>query len=162
MADSDKLRIIAILEEIKKHESFFQNPLQNSTYKGFLIEYNLMENFIKKISFEELKNFSSINFSRLKEKLDFNKINNYIISKKFGSKQDLVNELKPYIRTVVEEWVYDERTHTKFKFYVDSQENIDEITEKDPHLLYIGTETWEDDDLSNFVRPDDRPLSTDV
>lgn len=75
---------------------------------------------------------------------------------------DLVNELKPYIRTVVEEWVYDERTHTKFKFYVDSQENIDEITEKDPHLLYIGTETWEDDDLSNFVRPDDRPLSTDV
>ena len=94
MADSDKLRIIAILEEIKKHESFFQNPLQNSTYKGFLIEYNLMENFIKKISFEELKNFSSINFSRLKEKLDFNKINNYIISKKFGSKQDLVNELK--------------------------------------------------------------------
>lgn len=75
---------------------------------------------------------------------------------------DLVNELKPYIRAVVEEWVYDERTHTKFKFYVDSQENIDEITEKDPHLLYIGTETWEDDDLSNFVRPDDRPLSTDV
>ena len=75
---------------------------------------------------------------------------------------DLVDELKPYIRTVVEEWVYDERTHTKFKFYVDSQENIDEITEKDPHLLYIGTETWEDDDLSNFVRPDDRPLSTDV
>lgn len=75
---------------------------------------------------------------------------------------DLVNELKPYIRTVVEEWVYDERTHTKFKFYVDSQENIDEITEKDPHLLYIGTETWEDDNLSDFVRPDDRPLSTDV
>ena len=75
---------------------------------------------------------------------------------------DLVNELKPYIRTVVEEWVYDERTHTKFKFYVDSQENIDEITEKDPHLLYIGTETWEDDNLLDFVRPDDRPLSTDV
>lgn len=75
---------------------------------------------------------------------------------------DLVDELKPYIRTVVEEWVYDERTHTKFKFYVDSQENIDEITEKDPHLLYIGTETWEDDDLLDFVRPDDRPLSTDV
>lgn len=75
---------------------------------------------------------------------------------------DLVDELKPYIRTVVEEWVYDERTHTKFKFYVDSQENIDEITEKDPHLLYIGTETWEDDNLLDFVRPDDRPLSTDV
>lgn len=75
---------------------------------------------------------------------------------------DLVDELKPYIRTVVEEWVYDERTHTKFKFYVDSQANIDELEEKDPHLLYIGTETWEDDDLSNFVRPDDRPLSTDV
>jgi hypothetical protein len=74
----------------------------------------------------------------------------------------LVNELKPYIRAVVEEWVYDERTHTKFKFYVDSQENIDEITEKDPHLLYIGTETWEDDNLLDFVRPDDRPLSTDV
>lgn len=75
---------------------------------------------------------------------------------------DLVNELKPYIRTVVEEWVYDERTHTKFRFYVDSQENIDEIAEKDPHLLYIGTETWEDDNLLDFVRPDDRPLSTDV
>lgn len=75
---------------------------------------------------------------------------------------DLVNELKPYIRTVVEEWVYDERTHTKFRFYVDSQENIDEIVDKDPHLLYIGTETWEDDNLLDFVRPDDRPLSTDV
>lgn len=75
---------------------------------------------------------------------------------------DLVDELKPYIRTVVEEWVYDERTHTKFKFYVDSQANIDEIVDKDPHLLYIGTETWEDDNLLDFVRPDDRPLSTDV
>lgn len=75
---------------------------------------------------------------------------------------DLVDELKPYIRTVVEEWVYDERTHTKFRFYVDSQENIDEIVDKDPHLLYIGTETWEDDNLLDFVRPDDRPLSTDV
>ena len=74
---------------------------------------------------------------------------------------DLVDELKPYIRTVVEEWVYDERTHTKFKFYVDSQENIDEITEKDPNLLYIGTETWGDDELT-LERDEDRPLSTDV
>ena len=93
MADTDKLKIIAILEEIKKHESFFQNPLQNQIYKGYLIEYNLMKNFIKKISFEELKNLPSVNFSRLKEKLDFNKINNYIISKKFESKQDLISEL---------------------------------------------------------------------
>ena len=94
MADSEKIKIISILEEIKKHESFFQNPLQNQIYKGFLIEYYLMENFIKKLSFEELKNLSSIQFTRLKEKLDFNKINNYIISKKFESKQDLVSELR--------------------------------------------------------------------
>ena len=94
MADSEKIKIISILEEIKKHESFFQNPLQNQINNGFLIEYNLMENFIKKISFEELKNLSSIQFTRLKENLDFNKINNYIISKKFESKQDLVSELR--------------------------------------------------------------------
>lgn len=53
---------------------------------------------------------------------------------------DLVEALKPYIRVVIEEWVYDERTHTKFKFYIDTQENIDAITDKQPNLLYIGTE----------------------
>ena len=94
MADSERLKITAILEEIKKHDSFFHNPLKNQIYKGYLIEYNLMDNFIKKLSFEELKNLSSINFSRLQENLDFNKINNFIISKRFASKQDLVNELK--------------------------------------------------------------------
>ena len=60
--------------------------------------------------------------------------------------QDLVEELKPYIRVVIEEWVYDTRSWEKFRFYIDSQENIDELTDKDPHLLYIWTETWEDDE----------------
>ena len=79
---------------------------------------------------------------------------------------DLSNELKPYVRAVVEEWVYDTRSWAKFRFYIDSQENIDAIENKNPHLLYIGTETWEDDDeltppdLGNLTPPPS--LSTDV
>ena len=95
MEDYVNIKITSILDEIKKNELFFQNPLQNVQYIGYLIEYKLMENYKKKISFEELKNLSQdIQFSRLKEKINFNKINNYIVSTKFESINDLVNELK--------------------------------------------------------------------
>ena len=95
MADNVSTKITLILDEIKKHESFFQNPLHNVQYTGYFIEYKLMENYKKKISYEELKDLSqNIEFSRLKEKLNFKKIKNYIVSTKFESINDLVNELK--------------------------------------------------------------------
>ena len=96
MNDIQKKRLFAIFEEIQRYVKFFQNPPQNTNYKGYFIEFNAMEAFKKKILFEEIKNLSSsIQFSQLnlKENLNFNKINDYISQTKFESIKDLIKEL---------------------------------------------------------------------
>ena len=96
MNEIQKKRLFAIFEEIQRYVKFFQNPPQNTNYKGYFIEFNSMENFKKKILYEEIKNLSSsIQFSQLNlnESPDFNRINDYIAQTKFESKKDLIKEL---------------------------------------------------------------------
>lgn len=168
MADYEKLKITALLEEIKKHNSFFQNPLQNQKYTGYIIEFDLMENFYKKLSFEELKNLSSIQFSRLKENLDFNKINNYIISKKFESVKDLESELKKnqkYYIILDSLWKKicknDSRNENGIKFYFQDNKMYLEFKNNEVISFYINNGIIEESNMIQVMikRNNKRPQS---
>lgn len=82
--------------------------------------------------------------------------------------QDLVTELQPYISQAVatdlQNWVYNSKpgSTARYKFYIDSQENIESLPERQKWVIYIGTEE-EPDESSEFeeVTPGTNP-STDV
>ena len=65
----DSKKINAILKEIYQYEKFMKTPPQNTEYKGYLIEKNLMETFKKMIFYEELKNQISDNLDFANTKL---------------------------------------------------------------------------------------------
>lgn len=81
---------------------------------------------------------------------------------------DLVAELRPYIATEVDtevaKWVYNTRTWARYRFYIDSEENIEALEERQKRMLYIGSEEEPDEssDEPELTRPDDNVLSTDV
>lgn len=81
---------------------------------------------------------------------------------------DLVAELRPYVVTEVDtevaKWVYNTRTWARYRFYIDSKENIEALAEREKKMLYIGTEEEPDEssDELELTSPDDNVLSTDV
>lgn len=82
--------------------------------------------------------------------------------------QDLVTALQPYISQAVatdlQNWVYNSKpgSTARYKFYIDSQENIEALTERENWTIYIWAEE-EPDESSEFeeVTPGTNP-STDV
>ena len=96
----DSKKINAILKEIYQYEKFMKTPPQNTEYKGYLIEKNLMETFKKMIFYEELKNQISDNLDFANTKLlSFDKMKenkekiNFIIQTKFKNGKELKNAL---------------------------------------------------------------------
>lgn len=69
---------------------------------------------------------------------------------------DLVTELQPYISQAVStdlrNWVYNSKpgSTARYKFYIDSQENIEALAERENWTIYIGTDE-EPDESSPFV-----------
>jgi len=53
----------------------------------------------------------------------------------------IVAQLTPEIDEYLAEGVVDERTWERYKFYIDEQENIDSLSDRDSHTLYI----WKED-----------------
>lgn len=70
--------------------------------------------------------------------------------------QDLVTELQPYISQAVstdlQNWVYNSKpgSTARYKFYIDSQENIEALAERENWTIYIGTDE-EPDESSPFA-----------
>lgn len=70
--------------------------------------------------------------------------------------QDLVEELQPYISQAVstdlQNWVYNSKpgSTARYKFYIDSQENIEALPERENWVIYIWTEE-EPDETSPFA-----------
>jgi len=88
---------------------------------------------------------------------------------------DLANSLKPYVsaqiseeigtqvedtvETELKKWVYNSRTNARYKFYIDSEANIEALASRENQMIYIGTET-QPVEVPEFSKPWD--LSTDV
>lgn len=91
---------------------------------------------------------------------------------------DLAAALQPYVsaqvaaqvwtavETELRKWVFNSKTGStaRYKFYIDSLENIEALAEREKKMIYIGTEEEPDEssDEPELTRPDDNVLSTDV
>lgn len=91
---------------------------------------------------------------------------------------DLAAALEPYVsaqiaaqigtqvETELRKWVFNSKAGStaRYKFYIDSIENIEALAEREKKMLYIGTEEEPDEssDEPELTRPDDNVLSTDV
>lgn len=91
---------------------------------------------------------------------------------------DLATALEPYVsaqiaaqigtqvETELRKWVFNSKAGStaRYKFYIDSIENIEALAEREKKMLYIGTEEEPDEssDEPELTRPDDNVLSTDV
>ena len=53
----------------------------------------------------------------------------------------IVEALSPEIDEYVAEWIVDTRTWEKYKFYIDSQENIDNLSEREDNTIYLWRST---------------------
>lgn len=53
----------------------------------------------------------------------------------------IVAQLSPEIDEYISEWIVDTRTWARYQFYIDSQANIEALEEREPNIVYIGTET---------------------
>ena len=92
MDENESKKIAFILKEFYKYEKFIKNPPQNIAYKGFLIEKDLMDNYKKKIYYEELK--PQIN----------NKVNLENTKLTFDKMKECKNILNPIIQTNFNNW----------------------------------------------------------
>lgn len=54
---------------------------------------------------------------------------------------DIVEQITPEIDEYIAQWIIDENTWTKFKFYIDTQENIEALTDREDNIIYIWKET---------------------
>lgn len=54
---------------------------------------------------------------------------------------DIVEQITPEIDEYIAQWIVDENTWTKFKFYIDTQENIEALTDREDNIIYIWKET---------------------
>lgn len=54
---------------------------------------------------------------------------------------DIVEQLIPEIDEYLDEWVVNTKDWTRYKFYIDSQDNIDALVDRDSHTLYIWDES---------------------
>lgn len=55
---------------------------------------------------------------------------------------DIVEQIIPEIDEYLDEWVIDTNTWARYKFYIDTQDNIDQLVDRDEHTLYI----WKQDE----------------
>ena len=54
---------------------------------------------------------------------------------------DIVAQIIPEIDEYLDEWVVNTKDWTRYKFYIDSQDNIDALVDRDSHTLYIWDES---------------------
>lgn len=52
----------------------------------------------------------------------------------------IVEAVSPEIDEYIAEWVVDTRTWERYKFYIDTQANIDELADRDDNVIYV----WKD------------------
>jgi hypothetical protein len=52
----------------------------------------------------------------------------------------IVEAVSPEIDEYVAEWVVDTRTWERYKFYIDTQENIDMLADREDNVIYV----WKD------------------
>ena len=55
--------------------------------------------------------------------------------------EDIVEQITPEIDEYIAQWIVDENTWTRFKFYIDTQENIEALTDREDNIIYIWKET---------------------
>lgn len=56
---------------------------------------------------------------------------------------DIVEQVIPEIDEYLDEWIIDTNSWRRYKFYIDTQENIDELVDRDEYTLYIGKQPTE-------------------
>ena len=49
----------------------------------------------------------------------------------------IVAQLTPEIDEYLAEWIIDERTWERYKIYIDTQENIDNLSEREDNTVYV-------------------------
>lgn len=54
---------------------------------------------------------------------------------------DIVEQITPEIDEYIAQWIVDENTWTRFKFYIDTQENIEALSDREDNIIYIWKET---------------------
>lgn len=54
---------------------------------------------------------------------------------------DIVEQITPEIDEYIAQWIIDENTWTRFKFYIDTQENIEALSDREDNIIYIWKET---------------------
>lgn len=53
---------------------------------------------------------------------------------------DIVEQITPEIDEYIAQWIVDENTWTRFKFYIDTQENIEALSDREDNIIYIWKE----------------------
>lgn len=54
---------------------------------------------------------------------------------------DIVQQLMPEIDAYIAEWVVDENTWERYRFYIDTQENIEALIDREDNTIYVWKET---------------------
>lgn len=53
----------------------------------------------------------------------------------------IVAQLSPEIDEYISEWIVDARTWARYQFYIDTQENIEALTDREDNTIYVWKET---------------------
>ena len=165
MNENERKRIFAILKEIYKYEKFIKSPPQNSVYKGYLIEKNLMESFKKKIFYEELKpelsgkcEFSKIILSFDKKNIEKLEKINYINQSKFNNLLEFKKALdddQNFVIITFSLWVKicspEKKNESGIQFIIkDNKINI-KFNEDDKIIFYYNNGIIEKNNLINSI-----------